>query len=656
MDDENENNTGYPNEKKNNYDFDSYFGDDSTDAYADQNSFENIYGDDSNDAAIPITYDPADQSHAETERLLRQSAADPADNDLINQAKNNPSLWGFLSKAVSTLGTGALNYAKQAIMTNGKVDFAKIVTGMAAIKALTGGDKPKSNAYQGKIPTYTATRAQVPYDYVNEKREPGSYGRDYFSDINYSAPDKAGEASTAGVAEAQAMKTQNDAVQAAVAAKQARQEQEQENQQFAMPWQSHQKFAKGGRYLDGQTDGMADKIPSTIDGHQKAALSHGEFVIPADVVSHLGNGNSNAGAQKLYDMMARVRKARTGNQHQGKRINPDKFLGGGVASGYADGGNIQPDYYGPNGFGEINDKGEKTYADTGAVSTGTTGTGTGTTSSTTIPSQGSSVAEGLSTWAGPYVSEYLGKGQALANTPFQAYKGPLTAGASDLQKQQFGGLSNLAKTGFTPGQVNYQGFDANAAQQYMNPYTKAALDPQIAELNRQGQIQNVQNQYQARKQGGYGGSGAVLAQTENQRNTLDKVQSALGQGYNTAYNNAMAQFNADQSRRLQTDQANEANRQFSANYGLSNLQALGTAGATQRDITSQGIAADRAQFEEAKDFPYKQVQFQKSLLTGLPITTTENTQMQSQLSDIANKISGLATIYQTLEGLGQKKP
>ena len=510
---------------------------------------------------------------------------------------------------------------------------------------MTGGDKPKSNAYQGKIPTLAATRTQVPYDYVNEQREPGSYGRDYFSDINYSAPDKAGEANTAGATEAQAMKERNDAVQAAVAAKRA--QQEQEGQQFAMPWQSHQKFAKGGRYLNGPTDGMADKIPSMIDGHQKAALSHGEFVIPADVVSHLGNGNSNAGAQKLYDMMARVRKARTGNQHQGKQINPDKFLGGGIA-GYADGGSA-PDYYGPNFVSEVNEKGEKNYETQAVVNSA------GTTSSTTIPSQGSSVAEGLSTWAGPYVSEYLGKGQALANTPYQAYKGPLTAGASSLQTQQFGGLSNLAKTGFTPGQFNYQGFDANAAQQYMNPYTKAALDPQIAELNRQGQIQNVQNQYQARKQGGYGGSGAVLAQTENQRNTLDKVQSALGQGYNTAYNNAMAQFNADQNRQLQTGQANEANRQFSANYGLSNLQALGTAGATQRDIANQGIAADKAQFEEARDFPYKQVQFQKSLLTGLPITTTENTQMQSQLSDIANKISGLATIYKSLEGLGQTK-
>jgi hypothetical protein len=58
-------------------------------------------------------------------------------------------------------------------------------------------------------------------------------------------------------------------------------------------------LAKGGnpRYLQGKTDGMADKIPSRIDGGQEAALSHGEFVIPADVVSHLGNGNSDAGAK-----------------------------------------------------------------------------------------------------------------------------------------------------------------------------------------------------------------------------------------------------------------------------------------------------------------------------------------------------------------------
>jgi len=86
-------------------------------------------------------------------------------------------------------------------------------------------------------------------------------------------------------------------------------------------------YAGGGglHYLKSAEDGMADKIPATIDNKQPAKLSGGEFVIPADVVSHLGNGNSEAGAKQLYKMMDRIRHARTGNKQQGKQINPAKF-------------------------------------------------------------------------------------------------------------------------------------------------------------------------------------------------------------------------------------------------------------------------------------------------------------------------------------------
>jgi hypothetical protein len=79
-------------------------------------------------------------------------------------------------------------------------------------------------------------------------------------------------------------------------------------------------------YLKSAHDGMADKINATIDNKRPAKLSGGEFVIPADVVSHLGNGNSEAGAKQLYDLMERVRKARTGTPEQGKQINPKKYL------------------------------------------------------------------------------------------------------------------------------------------------------------------------------------------------------------------------------------------------------------------------------------------------------------------------------------------
>ena len=86
-------------------------------------------------------------------------------------------------------------------------------------------------------------------------------------------------------------------------------------------------LANGG-YLEGGGvgDGMSDDIPATIDQEQPAALSEGEFVIPADVVSHIGNGSSNAGARRLYDMMATIREARTGNSKQGVEIEAEEYM------------------------------------------------------------------------------------------------------------------------------------------------------------------------------------------------------------------------------------------------------------------------------------------------------------------------------------------
>ena len=91
-----------------------------------------------------------------------------------------------------------------------------------------------------------------------------------------------------------------------------------------------QMYASGGiaapRFLSGGGDGMSDSIKANIDGSQEARLADGEFVIPADVVSHLGNGSSKAGAKQLYSMMDKVRQARTGTKKQGKQINPRKYL------------------------------------------------------------------------------------------------------------------------------------------------------------------------------------------------------------------------------------------------------------------------------------------------------------------------------------------
>ena len=85
-------------------------------------------------------------------------------------------------------------------------------------------------------------------------------------------------------------------------------------------------YSDGGRMLKGPGDGMSDSIPANIGGKQPARLADGEFVVPADVVSHLGNGSTDAGAKQLYSMMNKVRKARTGNPKQGKQINAGKYL------------------------------------------------------------------------------------------------------------------------------------------------------------------------------------------------------------------------------------------------------------------------------------------------------------------------------------------
>jgi hypothetical protein len=89
--------------------------------------------------------------------------------------------------------------------------------------------------------------------------------------------------------------------------------------------QQEAQYAHGG-YLDGAGDGMSDSIPATIEGKQPARLADGEFVIPADVVSHIGNGSSKAGSKRLYAMLDKVRHARTGNKKQGKEIKAEKYL------------------------------------------------------------------------------------------------------------------------------------------------------------------------------------------------------------------------------------------------------------------------------------------------------------------------------------------
>lgn len=237
--------------------------------------------------------------------------------------------------------------------TGDKVDWGNVLAlGGSYMLNQSGANSAQvaPTGYQGGIPTYEAVRAPVPVSIPADYR-PGSAGRQYFSNTRYTAPANAATARTQAQAEAQGIAAINQAnpfIEARPAPA-PRPQAPAANPLMArppaeviqnMPVPTPQglaaftpKYAEGGiarlakgRYLNGESDGMADEVRANIDGRQEARLSDGEYVIPADVVSHLGNGNSGAGAKVLDEMLSRVRKQRTGNEKQGREIDPRKVM------------------------------------------------------------------------------------------------------------------------------------------------------------------------------------------------------------------------------------------------------------------------------------------------------------------------------------------
>ena len=376
-----------------------------------------------------------------------------------------------------------------------------------------------------------------------------------------------------------------------------------------------------------------------------------------------------------------------------------------------------------------------------------------------IVGQQISTESSLSNWAGDYVTDMLGKGQALSNLPYEAYTGTLSAPASGLQNDAFGGIAGLTlpdgygdaagmqnevydaagqagqydPLGYNPADYNplaynpggdYQAgnigtemWNNDFADQYMNPYIQQALNPQLEEMARQSDIQRLQDTSRLTKAGAYGGSRQAIMESENNDNMMRLMAELTGKGYQGAYESGADMFTSDYGRDLQAQIANEQaqqygadlglrgeqlreqSRQFGATHGLSgerlmedsrqfgaNLGLKGIAeqlaasraltdttdrgfqaqrdifgdqldaGEVQRGITSEGLAADKQQFEEERDFPYKQVQYQHSLLGGMPLATQNyNYGQPSTWSDIlsgAGQAGGILDIFGDLFGGG----
>ena len=258
----------------------------------------------------------------------------------------------------------------------------------------------------------------------------------------------------------------------------------------------------------------------------------------------------------------------------------------------------------------------------------TTNTTTTTTSSGGTAGDPVGKSESLADYAGEYVTGMLGKGQAVADMPYQAYMGPLSAGASTLQDEAFTGLANLTLP--SPSAT----FDAATAQSYMNPYIEGALNPQLQAAQRQADAQRLANAAKMGQVGAFGGSRLGLVEAEGQRNLNEQLANIRATGYSQAYDRARDQFAGDRR------------------FGLEGLAAQRAGGAEQRAIESEGIARDYEQFREERDFPYRNLAFQSSLLQGLPITAQSYS--YTQPSAISQLLGDGGALLEML-GIGRKK-
>jgi len=298
---------------------------------------------------------------------------------------------------------------------------------------------------------------------------------------------------------------------------------------------------------------------------------------------------------------------------------------------------------------------------------------------TSYPAAGTSSQSTLSDWAGPYVTDMLGKTQAIAEQPYSVYQGPMTAGESDLQSKVFGGLGSLnfpsqlgqtfsSGSAYTPPAMS-QGTFANqpigmgagapmggiaglgngtstgtasgsttpplgVASQYMNPYLQSVLQPQLEELRRQSQINMQPSMAKMTQAGGFGGGRQAIMESEANRNLLQAQNQAIGTGYSNAYDKAMGQFNTEQGQ------------------AKTLADIMGQAGAQQRGIEQEGITADYNEFLAQRDYPQKMLQFQQSMLQGLPISTVSTTPAsQTGLGALQSTVGTLGSTYDLLKKL-----
>lgn len=292
----------------------------------------------------------------------------------------------------------------------------------------------------------------------------------------------------------------------------------------------------------------------------------------------------------------------------------------------------------------------------------------------------------LPEWARGYAKNTLEKTAALSEKPYQTYDAPRIAGFSPMQQQSQEAAANMttnAGTGAGMGLAgaaglgglnqNYQGmmartqnFGGRQAEQYMSPFIEQALAPQLREAQRSSDIMGQQNAAKAVGQGAFGGSRSALVEAERQRNLGTQMGDIRAKGLQDAYTAAQSQFNADQARQLQTQQANIGQQQFGANLGLQGLQLANAAagqlgalggqqfqqgmdinklqnayGGQQQALRQQGLDTAYQDFLNEQNYPYKQLGFMSDMIRGLPLGQQSTQSMYQAPGSLAGQIGGL---------------
>lgn len=314
-------------------------------------------------------------------------------------------------------------------------------------------------------------------------------------------------------------------------------------------------------------------------------------------------------------------------------------------------------------------------------------------SSAPAPTSQSVTQTSIPEYAKPYVEKMLGQTEALAGTPYQTYDRERTAGFTPMQQQAFQGAGGMQPsqlggfggqlagaatlgalgTQYDPTQFQGGQFGQQDAQQYMSPYMQSVVDIQQREAQRQADIAGTQRAGQATQQGAYGGGRQAIMEAEAARNLATQKGDIQAQGLQSAYQQAQAQFNADQARRMQAAQLGEQSKQYGAGLGLQGLQtALTGAGqmgqlggqqfaqgmdinklqqayGTQQQQQEQGIMSQQYQdFLNQQNYPYKQLGFMSDMLRGLPLSQASQ-QMYQQPQSALGQVAGAGLVA---KGLG----